>query len=387
MPIDIGVIVFTKNAALDNYFARLGVTAVPASFPQGQQFFADFSTGQPVAPYAPSQAEVGAALFTYLSVYNTQFGYLNLDGYQLPSNVPASLLMPFGQFVAQFGLKALLPTFAAFGQGAGNLADVPALYVLKLLGTPVVNAILGLDGGFLTVPGGSGVIYDKAAEVLGRNVLLNASVIDVKRVRSKVQLMTITPNGLRIIEAKRLLVTIPPTLDAMKPFDLEAHERRLFGQLVPKLFNTCVVELSGLPPFVTVNNIKPDSDAFPAGIPRLPGTFGIVPTGAPNLWSVKYGAVRLLSDARVRQSIKTDIERLAVTGSPVRLKRFATYKSHVPYSLQVSSSAIAGAFYAALNALQGQNNTFYAGAAFQTHNSALIWAQAEDVVVNLAASL
>jgi hypothetical protein len=69
------------------------------------------------------------------------------------------------------------------------------------------------------------------------------------------------------------------------------------------------------------------------------------------------------------------------------LKRFATYKSHVPYSLQVSPTAIAGGFYAALNALQGQNNTFYAGAAFQTHNSALIWAQAEDVVVNLAASL
>jgi hypothetical protein len=372
---------------LDNYFARLGVTATTASFPQGLQYFADFETGQPVAPFAPSPADVGAALFTYLTVCNTQFGYLNLNGYQLPPTVPASLLMPFGQFAAQFGLKALLPTFAAFGQGVGNLADVPAVYVLKLLGTPVVSAILGLQGGFLTVPGGSGVIYDKAAAFLGQDVLLNASLTEVKRTRTKVQLFATTPNGLRIIEAKRLLVTIPPTLSAMEPFDLEGPERRLFGQFVPKLYNTSVVELSGLPPFATVNNVKADSDAFPGGIPRLPGTFGVVPTGAPGLWSVKYGAVQLLSNATVQQNIKADIERLAVTGTPVRLKRFATYKSHVPFSLQVSPAAIAGGFYAALNAVQGQNNTFYAGAAFQTHNSALIWAQAEDVVNSVVATL
>lgn len=387
VPIDIGVIVFTRNAQLDQYFQRLGVATTPASFPPGLTYSADFETGQAVTPYAPSPAEVGTVLFTYLSVVQSQFGYLDLNGYQLPATVPPQLLMPFGQFAALYGLKALLPTFAAFGQGIGDLLDVPAVYVLKLLGTPVVSAILGLQGGFLTVQGGASVVYEKAAAVLGRNVLLDASVTRVQRTPGKVQVFVSTPQGLRIIQAKRLVVTIPPLLPAMQPFDLTAQERRLFGQFVPKLYNTSVVELSGLPLFAAVDNVRPDSAAHPGGIPRLPGTFGIVPTGVAGLWSVKYGAVSPLSNAQVQQAIRADIERLTVTGSPVRLQRFATYKSHVPFALQVSPQAIGAGFYAALNALQGQQGTHYAGAAFQTHNSAVIWSQAEEVASSVLQAL
>jgi len=41
-------------------------------------------------------------------------------------------------------------------------------------------------------------------------------------------------------------------------------------------------------------------------------------------------------------------------------------------------------FYASLQALQGDRDTFYAGAAFQTHSSASIWAHLEELLPAIA---
>jgi hypothetical protein len=49
----------------------------------------------------------------------------------------------------------------------------------------------------------------------------------------------------------------------------------------------------------------------------------------------------------------------------------------------VSPSDIRDGFYKVLQSLQGRNNTFYAGATFETHNSAAIWAFVEALLPTL----
>jgi hypothetical protein len=65
----------------------------------------------------------------------------------------------------------------------------------------------------------------------------------------------------------------------------------------------------------------------------------------------------------------------------------AVFSNHAPYELTVSSSDIASGFYGDLYALQGRNNTFHTGAAFQAHSSSLIWQYTETLLPQIIASL
>jgi hypothetical protein len=47
----------------------------------------------------------------------------------------------------------------------------------------------------------------------------------------------------------------------------------------------------------------------------------------------------------------------------------------------VSADDIAGGFYTDLGALQGRNNTFYTGAAFNTHDSGVLFRSTRDHVL------
>ena len=81
-----------------------------------------------------------------------------------------------------------------------------------------------------------------------------------------------------------------------------------------------------------------------------------------------------MSDALVRENIKRDIERVSAVG-PLDFQSFGIFKNHSPYSVVASPQQIRTGFYRDLQGLQGHNHTYYAGAAFQTHSSAAIWAR------------
>jgi len=49
-----------------------------------------------------------------------------------------------------------------------------------------------------------------------------------------------------------------------------------------------------------------------------------------------------------------------------------------------SPQQIRAGFYRDLQGLQGHNHTYYAGAAFQTHSSAAIWAFLEELLPSIA---
>jgi len=63
-----------------------------------------------------------------------------------------------------------------FGQGAGDILNMPAVYALKLFSSQVVSSIFGISGGFLACPTGNSTIYENATALLGDDVCRNCPV-------------------------------------------------------------------------------------------------------------------------------------------------------------------------------------------------------------------
>jgi len=384
-PIDIGVIIFPDIALVRNYFARFGVPLInPPQGGGGSSKFVDFRTGAAVDAFNPSPAELGAALQTYFQLVTGPFAFLAQSGYQLPESGPLldQLLLPFGKFAEQHGLKALLPLFFLYAQGFGTLLETPAVYILKNLGPEVMAGIL--TGAFVVVPTGVGSLYDAATEELASDVLFGASVVKVIRpTRGPVSIITTTASGPKLIQADKVLFTAPPTTANLCVFDLDPEESRIFGRFNPNHYFTAVVETQGLAPDLSLVNAAAKT---PANLAPLPGIYSVSPSPIPGLTNVKFGSDTALSDRTVRSAIRSSLERVKLPGvGPISVDGFATFKSHSPFALMVSPADIRRGFYKSLENLQGRRKTFYAGATFQTHSSASIWAYIEELLPRLSA--
>jgi hypothetical protein len=374
--VDIGVIVFEDNPLVRSHFGRFGVDLAPIGGLGGRTTYVDFRTGRPV-DYTPPVPTALPAYYELISRYGPIDTVIDL-----PDPVPAELVAPFADFVRAHDLASVVPLVFNYGQGIGNILELPALYSINTFGQGVVRNIL--SGSFLTTAAhDNSLLYERATAHLGDDVLLESAVLLVNRSATGVRLLVATPEGPVLIVAGKLLVTAPPLLRTFAGFDLDAVERSLFAQFVSGAYYTGVVRLSGLPAGVGLANVAADT---PYHLPPLPGLYDVGPTGIPGLYNVKYGSPSPLPEAVVRRNIRTEIERVAKAGTfPVRFEELEVFAAHAPFELHVSPTAIAGGFYRRLNALQGRNRTYYSGAAFHSHNSTRIWTGLEALLPSIAA--
>jgi hypothetical protein len=375
IPIDIGVIDFEQTPVVINYFNRFNINYVAIATPSGTSVNVDLRTGLPLNNFTPpSPAAVGQAFATYFEILATKYPYLD-SGFQLPDPVPQELTEPFSNFVITNGLQALVPTIFEFGQGAGNLLQDPALYVLKLFSLNVVRAILG--GGFLNIPGGTVQLYNAATQHLGSNVVFNARPRIINRTGPRIQVVADTPTGPVTILCTKLVWSAPPTLHNLAPVDLDAMEISIFRKLRSKCYTTGLATISGLPAGLSITNLTPDT---PFNLPPLPGLY-ILQATIPGLYLTLFGSDDPLPTPAVEKRIQMQVESLARAGTyPARFEGFQIFSNHTPFQLGVSGDEIAAGFYARMNALQGHRNTYYNGAAFQTNDSSLIWQFTEELL-------
>jgi hypothetical protein len=175
-----------------------------------------------------------------------------------------------------------------------------------------------------------------------------------------------------------VLFTAPPVLSSFAGFDLDFLEFSTFARFEPHNYWTAVAKITGTLGGVSLVNTAPET---PYNLAPLPGIYSLRPTPAPGLYDVKYGSEGKLHDGQVRSAIREDIERVNIPGvGPLHFDSFGIFKNHSPYSLVASPRQIRNGFYRDLASLQGRNATFYSGAAFQTHNSAAIWAHLEELL-------
>jgi hypothetical protein len=372
---DAGVDVWNNLPIVNEYFARFNIPLVNvnvlASNPGLTTLFVDFTTGKQVDFTPPDPTPAFIAYAAQLAKYP----FLE-NGFDLPDPVPADLLLPFGDFVAKYDLHAMVMFVFAIGQGYGDLLSQPTLYVMKLVGATVLRS---LSEGFLaTAHADNSEIYVKALAELGSDALLNSQIIATKRGGNSIKVLIKTPSGLKLVKAKRLLVTIPPKLDNLQGFDLDTTEASLFSQFHNAAYYTFVFRNTGIPQDTSLLNIGVNTSE---SLPNLPGIYAINPTGIPNLVNVKYGSPTVLPDDQVKSDVFHSLALLRTAGTvQTTTPEIAFYSAHVPFELTVSVSAIANGFYRHLNALQGHRNTFYTGAAFDTHDSAGLWKYTDTIL-------
>jgi NAD(P)-binding Rossmann-like domain len=380
---DIGVRVWHDIDVVKNFFARFDVPTETTfqTTPGVVTDFVDFRTGALVPGFTPSDP---TAAFGAYAAQIAQYPYLEV-GFDLPDPVPADLLLPFGDFVAKYNLSAVVNVIFENNQGIGDLLTTPTIYVVKLFGLSIIQ---GIQTGFLTTARhDNSELYEKAQAVLSAaNVLLLRShVIATKRDSNDgyAKLLVSTPSGLKLIKAKKIILTIPPTIQNLAHFDLDNTERSLFSQFSTSGYYTALIRNSSIPDNVAVQNIGADTLY---NLPVLPGIYGTSPTGIPGLQNVLYGSPTSLSSDQVKRDIIKGVRQLNNAGTlPTTTPEFSVFSTHSPFEFTVPSSAIQGGFYKKLNALQGRRYMFYNGAAFHTHDSSMLWQFTEALLPHVIA--
>ena len=382
--IDIGVIVFHNLTVVTDYFARFEVplrsTATPLGNPLENLSFVDYRTGKSV-PEAGSQ-DPSAGLAAYAAQL-AKYPYLEA-GYDLPQPVPADLLLPFGDIVKKYALQGAIPSVFNYGQGIGDLLALPTLYAFKLVGLGVLQ---NAKAGFLTTAhNDNSQLYRSAQAFLGPDVLLSSHVLATDRKSGLTRVLVQTPQGKKLIVAKKIIITIPPKLDNLAGFDLSASERELFKQFQNSFYYTGVLRNTGIPDNARIFNVGANSLYY---LPKLPAVYDIYTTGVPGLLNVKFGSTYAMPDHEVKKQIFASVSRLGAAGfsNTSSAAELVAYDAHVPFELTVPEKAIAAGFYKKLYALQGQRNTYYTGAAFQAHDSSLIWQFTEGLLPEILKSL
>jgi hypothetical protein len=122
------------------------------------------------------------------------------------------------------------------GQGLGDLLYQPTLYVIKKFGATALEVFA--KGFLVPTNGDNSELYVKALAELDDDVLLSSCVLSTRRERDSVKVLVKTPTGQKIIETKTLLVTVPPKLDNLQGFDLDARETSLFVQFSNSAYYT-----------------------------------------------------------------------------------------------------------------------------------------------------
>ncbi|KAF2851330.1 amine oxidase-like protein [Plenodomus tracheiphilus IPT5] len=373
--IEYGVQAYIDNDQTRSFFGRFNVSldnVVLSPFPSK---IVDFNTGvMPPNASAVNPYDFIGPLANYLFT-TINFNGISEGAYDLPSPVPADLYMPFGAFVTKYNLTEVLQVVWIFAHGVGNLLETPTLYVLQNFGQP---HLLGLSQGYLapTIDGGIQEVYNKAAAQLGKSVLYKSKVVQTTRSAAGVSVVVQTSHGPKVIEAKKLLVTIPPTIENLSGFDLTPAEIKVFSQWQHVPYYVGVLHNTGLPDLTNFYNVDLKK---PANLPEDKFVWRIETVGVSGYLTVKV--VGEADSGKAKKLVKDAVARIGKTLGVKTKTEFVAWQEHKNLQLKVDPKAIAGGFYADLYALQGNSSTFWTGNAWASDYSPLLWAFTEKRVL------
>ncbi|KAJ5379142.1 hypothetical protein N7509_012261 [Penicillium cosmopolitanum] len=374
--IDYGVQAYWNIPVTQNYLNYLGIETTEYTGYSRKEFYANFETGQEVTFTASSN-------YTAYVKQIEKYPYLEWS-WNLPNPVPSDLLLPFAKFMQKYDLEDLGYNVFWAAQGLSNVLEQLTVNVFKIFDKSFIDA---LQGGDVRSVDGNGEIYNKASAILKGKVLYSSQVVASSRPAdgTHVKLAVATPRGNKLIIASKLLVSIPPLFNNMKPFGLTTRESNIFSQWSYSGYYTILVNNTGLPSGYRFRNANA---ATLSNIPKLPGPYQITETNIPGLFYIWYGSPYALEEAAVKKDITAVIRRLqkavGANGSPV--PHFVEFKSHTPFKLVVSGDSIRDGFYRDLEELQGYRNTWYTGAAVISHSSAILWNFTETLLPQIIAA-
>jgi hypothetical protein len=218
--------------------------------------------------------------------------------------------------------------------------------------------------------------------VLGDSVFLQTSVASIDRQDDCVQVVITTPQGNKTIKASKVLITVPPKVELLRPFlTLTDEENALFSQLNNSYYYNAVVANTGLPEDTSVYDY--DQEA-PYGLPASPSIYAFNSEGVSELYGVQYSSPEPLGDDFITSDILASAGRARLAlglATPKNATTIVAFNNHSPSGLTVSVDAIRSGFYKRYIALQGQTQTFWTGHAWSSGSSSTIWDYTEHDVL------
>lgn len=194
--------------------------------------------------------------------------------------------IPFEDSVEKYGIQAVVPTMYNYNPGVRDVLANPTAEQFGYLGLNMVKS--GFEGFLMTARHNSSELYTKAeAELSSTPSLLNSEVTSADRGEEEesISLVVRTPQGDKLILAKKLLVAIPPKLDFLAPFDLGDQEKTLFSKWIDEGYYVSIVKNTGFPENDSITNAAQDS---PYNFPQLPASYSFALSGLPNLQITTY---------------------------------------------------------------------------------------------------
>ncbi|KAL4896549.1 hypothetical protein BDV59DRAFT_210178 [Aspergillus ambiguus] len=375
--VNYGVEGYFNNDITKAFFARLNVdheALLPGTIITDH---VDFTTGKKVAP-GNGILETAVAALLYRGAIE-QFDYLSTGAYYLPDEIPEVLLRPFRYFVDDHSLEGAMNLIFTFAENVGDLLDTPLIYVIQNFGIPQIDALLG--GGYIRPKNGTDELFNKAANYIDElNIFYESTVSQARRGSTGVELIIEKADGTqRLIRAKKLLITFPPTLSSLRGFDLRPEELSLFAKWTHKNYYAAAVTNTGIPDNINVANTNPHNK--PGSLPLPPFQWELEYSGVPSYFMSKIVAEGNFTAEDAKQMILSDIRRMGKAGTyDIRDPEIAAFASHSPETLMVSVDDIRDGFYKKLYALQGQQSTYYTGYTFCTDYSTPLWNYTSSVL-------
>jgi hypothetical protein len=389
IPIDMGVKLYHDEPLVHQWFTRFNLSTIPFDInPLSPPQNVDFRTGQVLQGLPPAnQTAMAGALQRYAAVLAK---YPQLEGgFDLPDPVPEDLYMPFGQFVQKYDIADAVQIIFGLTSAFGDILELPALQQMRTFSLSLMATMQK----FRTSSGtNNSLLFEKLTAELqpSNSVLLSSKVVRTQRVSKsdgRVKVLVETPMGCRLIQAKKILMAIPPTADNLAIFDPSGDELKIFNQFTSVGYYTSLIRNAG-PTNVALQNLALDK---PYALPPMPALYNVNPTVNPSISLIFYGTKvgQHLTDNEAKSAILADLSRYQTANNITGPKpEFVAFSNHSPYNMMVGADATRAGFYKQLYGLQSKRNTFWTGAAWRAHDSSASWAYtSRSVLPQLLASL
>jgi len=371
------------------FFERFGIPLQPNVLFSSDTLNVDPNTGKPVlnATPAPSLNSSIAALEKYYDVI-VPWNDILLPGYwNFPpgDQIPPDLLLPFSDFVAKYNLEDMAPIISVVSGQDINTPN-PTLFVVKNFGATVVEGFLN-NTFFDPVPFNNSLLYGDAERLLGKDVVLTSTLVEVNRSDHGINLIVEDlRTGIRtLVSAKRLLVASQPSIDNLAVLALDEQEKDVFSTWSYGTVYTAVLKTNLIPDNTSVSFVTPANSTSA----QKPYSFGITWNGAPGYFWIIFSAEKNLSESEAKEAIVAEMKTLydggafPPIGSSTPSSEVVAISNHSSVVWGQSVEQLKAGFVRDLYALQGHKDTWYTGGLWCPDYSSNVWAFTDTVLPKL----
>ncbi|KAF4454223.1 hypothetical protein F53441_3223 [Fusarium austroafricanum] len=378
-----GVAAFENATVSVDFFKQLGVPVRASEFDQFRNLYIDFKDGQPVNYTPPTTEESTAAMGRYREQWLKYEDLLlpTRDHFPRGDNIPSDLLLTWKEFARKYNTEAASPLI-------WNTVVIDFNTALMI---DIWRAWNPSAGSMQPVSGDTTEIWQKAAKLLGKDVLYESEVVSAKRTGNGVRLQVRDKAGhITKINAKKLLVTIGPETMNPKFFDLSREELEIFHSPAGNRYYTGIVSHPSLPA-AEITNVAPAAvNRNYLAYPSVPFQSAFNYRGNSSTGPI-HRALAIVSrettakEAKdlIRRSLQNLMDAGTIPAGNCTDLDFRTWADHGILYRRWSADQMRDGIFAKANALQGERSTWYTGAFWMNNNVVMLWNTTEVVLQNM----